>query len=100
MKRLSAYTDKALAVAMTSCLATALCFTSCTNDDSTEATKDPGNISISGIDKDGYTAVSYCGNYLDIKPIVESSFDKSELKYEWLLYKNSDITDLNPTFTI
>lgn len=97
MKRLSAYTDKALAVAMTSCLATALCFTSCTNDDSTEATKDPGNISISGIDKDGYTAVSYCGNYLDIKPIVESSFDKSELKYEWLLYKNSDITDLNDT---
>lgn len=98
MKRLSAYTDKALAVAMTSCLATALCFTSCTNDDSTEATKDPGNISISGIDKDGYTAVSYCGNYLDIKPLVESSFDKSELKYEWLLYKNSENNNLNDSY--
>lgn len=90
MKLLSAYTDKSFAVAMTLCLATALCFTSCTNDDSTEATKDPGNISISGIDKEGYTAVSYCGNYLDIKPEVKSSFDKSELKYEWLLYKNSE----------
>ena len=95
MKLLSAYTDKSFAVAMTLCLATALCFTSCTNDDSTEAMKDPGNISISGIDKEGYTAVSYCGNYLDIKPEVKSSFDKSELKYEWLLYKNSENNKLN-----
>lgn len=98
MNILSAYNAKAFAVAMTISLAAAPCFTSCTDDDSTVATKDPGSILISGIDKDGYIAVSYSGHFLDIKPEVKSSFDESELKYEWLLYKNSENSLLDDSY--
>lgn len=62
-------------------LALTLSLSSCFSDDSTLAGDAVGEITVSGI-ADSYSNVAYMGEYLDIKPQVESSED---MTYTWLL---------------
>lgn len=73
---------QALALALTMLLS------SCFSDDSSLGGDAVGEITVSGI-ADSYNNVAYMGEYLDIKPQVESSED---MTYSWLLL--SDMTDL------
>ena len=67
----------------TFCLALSLA--ACYSDDSTIATELLPDITISGLDEDGYTVVSYADNYLDITAIVTTGYAESELSYAWYL---------------
>lgn len=71
---------QALALALTMLLS------SCFSDDSSLGGDAVGEITVSGI-ADSYNNVAYMGEYLDIKPQVESSED---MTYSWLLL--SDMT--------
>ena len=58
---------------------------SCTEDESTGMQTQIPDIEIGDFDEDGYSVVSYEGNYLNLTADIKTDYPESEMTYKWYL---------------